>query len=226
MKLKTAIKRLSRQNPYDKPFVYDSLEIIPYKTFLRVADTNDLSLLTNQEIENNVLQAIWDKMWEEHIDYRPTAENKKAFRLHKAIDVYTSKYNQIILYVEALKWSYDDDDFWMVEKIREYGFRFRDDNNEVFWSDIERIEREVNSLLIQANKLKQQLPKQPENGEQEQRKFRIDDLMASYVVITGVGFDFNKITYTAFRGIELQVDAKIKALDAQNNAAKAKTKRR
>jgi len=56
------------------------------------------------------------------------------------------------------------------------------------------------------------LPKETEKGT-----FTIDDVMASYSLILGFDFDYNFISYTKFYALQNQVNAKIKALEKQNN---------
>lgn len=220
----TVKTKRKKHHQYGKPFHYESLETIPYKTFLKVAASADLSLLSNTETNFSTLAKIWDAMFKQHLDYDPTSENKKQLRLHKAIDVLLGKYNFVTMAIseQGLQWECDEE---LVQQVRDFGFQLRDDNNENYHNDLERIGREVNSFIIQANALKKQLPKPKENEVEGEASFRIDDVMASYTVILGVTFDFNKVTYTAFRGFEKQVNAKIEALKAQTAQANQKTRK-
>ena len=74
--------------------IYNSLETIPYKLFLRIVDTNELFLLDTSKnnieefTENDLihLSEVWQKMYDEHLSKNQTSESKKIFKISKTID--------------------------------------------------------------------------------------------------------------------------------------------
>lgn len=197
------------------PFHYDALDNIPKKVFIRIMETGNVSLLSNIETDEKKLIEIWEVLMQLHLDYNPTPESQRIFRLSKQVDMIEGKLNQIIFGLESLRFEFNQDEF---DRINSMGYRIRlkllEDGetycNETYHSDIDKVERDISSLIIKAKTIKQLLPKNDEKA-----KHTIDDVMASYSAILGFGFNFNSITYTEFHGYARQVDLKIKALESQ-----------
>ena len=66
--------------------IYKHLETIPYKLFVKIADTGDVSLLSETEKNIDVLGKIWEQIYDEHLSKNQTTESKKIFKLSKEID--------------------------------------------------------------------------------------------------------------------------------------------
>lgn len=198
--------------------IYDTLDTIPYKTFIKIADTGNVQLLSDTETDEKVLQKVWDKLYKAHQDRDKTPESKKIFRLTKQVEALTTQHRVVLVCVLALSFEHDED---LVATLRGYRYTLRDDNTDDYYEDLQRIEREANALKFQIAMLKKQLPKEDDNEvEAKTNEFDVDDVMASYTMITGYDFDYNTVTYTKFYAIQKQVHLKIKAVQTQQTPAK------
>lgn len=188
--------------------IYDSLDIIPYKTFIKIVETGNVQLLSHDITDKSILNEVWDRIYQEHLqEAEETQDGKRIFRLAKEIDALGAKHKVILMACEALKFDWNDD---LVDLLKKYGYAIRNTNTEDYYSDIQKIERESNALAIKASNLRNQLPKSSDN-----QKVTIDDIMASYSAILGIDFDYNTLPYRKFFALQKQVDSKIKALEKQ-----------
>lgn len=199
--------------------LYNSLDFIPYKLFLRIASTGDFSLLSDTEKDLEILSKVWEKLFNEHLEYEITPETKKEFRINKDVEALEMEHQFIIGASECLKFAMDDE---LIQMLRDKKYQLRTDNTENYYQDIENIKRFAKGLIFRIKALKSQLPKEEneENKSVSVDKSTIDDVMASYTNIMGFDFDYNTITYTKFHAIKKQVHLKIKAITDKNNPKK------
>ena len=68
--------------------IYDSLEIIPYKLFMRIVEnTNLVNLLsTNKDEDIEVLKPVWNSLFDEYKEISPEREEIKLLHLKKEIE--------------------------------------------------------------------------------------------------------------------------------------------
>ena len=71
--------------------IYDSLEIIPYKIFMRIVEDNSLIhlLSSNKEENKQLLENIWNELFQEYTAISPEKEEMKLLQLEKEIAVYS-----------------------------------------------------------------------------------------------------------------------------------------
>lgn len=200
-------------------YLYNSLDLIPYKVFLRIAKTGDVSLLSDTEKDLDILSKIWEKLFNEHLENETSPESKKEFRINKDVESLEMEHQFIVGACECLKFAIDNE---LIEMLRVKKYQLRTDNNENYHQDIENIKRFAKGLIFRIKALKSQLPKEDneENKSVSVDKSTIDDVMASYTNIMGFDFDFDKITYTKFHAIKKQVHLKIKTITDKNNPKK------
>jgi hypothetical protein len=188
-----------------------TLDTIPYKLFVKIAETGEVSLLSNSETDIKILMAIWDQMYNDHISKNQTSESKKIFKLSKEIDGLLTLQKVVLMACECLRFEFNQELFNVVSDL---GYNLSKESPEIYHENLASIEREANAYIIKAENYKSMLPEQKEN---QNSNFNVDDVMASYSSILGFNIgDFNKVTYNAFFGYEKQVNAKIKALNNQN----------
>ncbi len=192
--------------------IYDSLDTIPYKLFIKIATTNDYSLLSDTETNLDVLEKVWNKLYDEHLKYDKSKDNKKVFRLSKEIEALQTQQKVVLIAISCLSFEYNEE---LVEILRQYGYTLRDDNTQVYYDDLKRIQRESNSIKFKISVLSKQLPKQEET-KAEENEYTVDDVMAGYTMIVGYDIDYNMVTYTKFHAIQKQVHLKIKSVEQQN----------
>lgn len=190
--------------------IYNSLDIIPYKTFLKVLGTGNVSLLSDDDkAKHEDLVSVWEKLHEEHLNKQQSPEAQKTFITSKEIDFLKGKYKIVLMACDSLRFDVDDD---LIDLLRDYGYTIRTTDNDTYHNDLDQIERETDAYEVKINRLKDKLPKRNDNEEE----YDIDDVMASYSAILGFDFDYNTITYTKFYGLQKQVQSKIKAFESQN----------
>lgn len=192
--------------------IYDSLDTIPYKLFLKIADTGDVSLLSTNGSGTN-LNVIWDKIYNEHISKNQTSESKKVFKLSKNIDELLATNKVIIMACTSLGFDFNQE---MYDIIISYGFQLSIENTESYYSDLDRVLREAKSYVIKAEYYKNMLPEKNENeGEKEQ--YNTDNIMASYSAILGYSIGkHNDITHAEYYAHQKSVNAKIDSIKSQN----------
>ncbi|MBF7090452.1 hypothetical protein IUY40_02690 [Flavobacterium sp. ALJ2] len=190
--------------------IYNSLDIIPYKTFFKIVESGNIQLLSDTEKDLKVLTELWVSLYQQHVDKEGASlQEKKIFRISKEISALESQYKVILMACEALRFDFNNDLFELLTL--GYGYVLRITDEEVYYQDIEQIERESKSIKVKINVLSKLLPKVNQGQE-----YSIDDVMASYCSILGYQIgDFNSITYTAFYGYEKQVHAKIQSIKKQ-----------
>jgi hypothetical protein len=184
--------------------IYDSLDIIPYKLFLKIEEVGDVSLLSDEECDVQQLLVTWEKMYEDHLTRNQSSESKKIFKLSKRIDELIAMNKVIVIGCRCLRFEYNEE---LVSMITGYGYNLGTESTVNYYECLDRIERESNAYVVKAEYYKGMLPEQ--KGENDKSEFTADDVMASYSSILGFSIgDFNKVTYNAFYGYEKQVNAK------------------
>ena len=201
-------------------FLYNSLDLLPYKTFLKIASTGDFSLLSDTETNPEILVPIWEKLFKEHLEFESTPESKKEFRITIDVESLETEYKFILGACDCLEFAIDDE---LIEILRGKRYKLRTDTTENYYSDLGMIKRFAKGLKIKINSLRAQLPKDEESEEShsvQHEKLTIDDVMAGYTMILGYDFDYNTVTYTKFKAIKRQVNLKMKSVAEQNNPKK------
>jgi hypothetical protein len=199
--------------------IYDSLDIIPYKLFMKIAETGDVTLLSDVETDISILNDIWTKLHDEHLNKNQTSESKKIFKLSKSIDELLTLNKVVLMACSSLRFEFNQE---LYDMIIGFGYQLSIIDTESYYSDIEKIERESNAYIIKAEFYKQMLPEHNEN-ENVKSEYGIDDVMASYSLILGFDFDYNLVTYTKYHALQNQVNTKIKSIQKQNTKSDGKS---
>lgn len=191
--------------------IYDSLETLPYKLFVKIASNNDninlLSTVPVQENELEKLREIWKELFEEYKIISPNQEEYKLLGLKKDIGFLECKHKAISVALVALDFEYNQE---LVDILISYGYTLTKEN---YYEDLKRISRESDGLLMKARNIKKRLPKVDENSVST--KVSLDRLFAFYTSVLGIDFDYNGISVTKFLGLKEQVDSKLKIAKEQ-----------
>lgn len=192
--------------------MYNSLSKIPTKIFYEILSTNNLRLLIEgfdiPFISNEELLATWSKLKKEY-DKKYSTNDNSLFEVRKEIEILLAQHTQIILTCHALRFQWDEE---LVEILRSYMYTIKDDEN--YHTYLETIERQSEALKIKINRLKDLIPKET---EQKNEDTDLDDVMASYSSILGIDFDFETIPISKFFSLQKQVDLKIQNLKKQSS---------
>ena len=191
---------------------YDSLEILPYKLFLKISNTGDVSLLTDDKEKILSADKIWEKLLEEFNQLDPSNKLKKLVRTLVEIEEYRCQYDGLQIAINSLKFDRNID---LENAIREQGFTLTEDN---FEDDLLRVEQESQALLMFIDELEATLPTY--NGE---KATNIDKVILGYGSFTGMQYtDTNSITVTQFYALKELFDEKLKVVKEQQAKLKSK----
>ena len=206
--------------------IYNSLDTIPYKLFLKIEEHASFWLL-NSEIkkegdcspENLVKYAIiWNELYDEHLSKNQTTESKKIFKLSKNIDELLALNKVVLMSCDALKYDFNQE---IYDILTEKGYKLSLDNTEQYYTDLAKIENEANAYIVKAELYQNMLPEPKKEGEKNE--YNIDDVMASYSSILGFDIgDYNTVSYLKYYAFQKQVDAKINSIKKQNTRSNGK----
>jgi hypothetical protein len=194
--------------------IYKKLRTLPMVTFIEIIDSEDLSLLSDEETPIEELAVIWEELYKEYQEKYNKQNSNKVFSLEREIEYLDKKYLEIKLIIEALKFDVYPE---LISVLRDYGYTFREEN---YNEDLERVERESKGIVQKINQLKQGLPKVDESGT-ENKDNSIINLMASYSSVLGYDYDYYTVSVEKFKSLENQVKQKIAAIE-KNNAKNKK----
>lgn len=189
--------------------IYKSLDILPYKTFIKVIKTNDLTLLSSEPLTDEELEKIdFVSIWEDlHDDFQKLDENSeglKILRLSKKVEEYLAKHKAIHTAVTCLLFEYNEE---LIAMLKNYGYKLTD---ATYHKDLERIQRESNAWILKAERLQSQLPEQKTDDVKETN---VDEVILGYCSATQLQFDTNTISVTQFLAMQKVFKNKLKALE-------------
>lgn len=192
--------------------IYKSVDTIPSKIFFKILESNDVKLLTDQDLTEDLtiekLNEIWLKIQNEDAELTNSSKDEKVINISKKIEALLAKMECVNLCVFHLKILKDQD---LINQLKKYNYSFTDDLE----SDIKRVERESEALGLLLKNLKRQLDKVlPKENKKQEVPF--DEVVLGYSVVTGLMFKPNAITQSEYRALIKIVNKKIKALDNDN----------
>lgn len=190
--------------------IYDTLDVLPVKTFYKIQETSNFNLLNPKNIGIEDLPSLFDELSDEFNKLDKGEGFDREFILQKEISHLESKVKVLTLGVEILRFEYDDEIKNTIEK--EIHHKIRTNRTEYYYKDLERIEKKT--LLINA-KIQRLKDQQKSNNGSESSNSTIDDMLASICTILGVSFDFNTVPCTTYLAYKKQTQSKIKAQEEQ-----------
>ena len=192
--------------------IYKSIDTIPSKTYFKIIESGDLSLLCteNETPTENELAEIFAKIQAEDEKLTEGKGKSKELDIYSKIESLSAKYKKIKYTVYYLRHLKDDD---LIEILKKDGYTFTDD----FEASLNEIERLSESLLVQIGAIKSRLPKKQEN----EKETPFDEVVLSYCALLEMGFvDTNKVVQSQYRAIIKMGNNKIEKLNNANNGRK------
>src|SRR5690606_6941863 len=132
--------------------IYDSLDVLPVKTFYKIQQTGNYKLLNLQSENEEELKNLFDKFSDEFNQLDKGSSFEKDFLLQREIAHLEAKERLCILGVDILKFEYDQDVKNILEK--EIHFKIRTKTTEYYYKDLERIEKKITLLRTKIERLK------------------------------------------------------------------------
>lgn len=191
--------------------IYDTLDILPIKTFYKIQETGNIDLLNPSNAPSEIdFSELFDHLSDQFNMLDKGDDFDREFMLEKEISHLESKVKLLTLGVDILRFEYNDEIKLIVEK--EIHHKIRTNRTEYYYKDLERIDKKI--LLINS-KIQRLLDQRKSNNGNASSNSTIDDMLASICSILSVSFDFNTIPCTTYLAYKKQTNSKIKAQEEQ-----------
>ena len=174
--------------------VYNTLDILPVKTFYKVIETGDLSLLGAPENESI---SLWQKLREDFNKINPDKSEKTLIEIEKVNTVY-----QLVNFaLFSLEYTSSPE---AIGILADHGHKISKDS---YFEDIKCAKKENEDRRVLLADLEKKLPKKTDENT------NIDRVIASYSSVIGYDLgDYNTVSVTKFFAIQEQVGNKINAM--------------
>jgi len=190
--------------------IYDTLDLLPIKTFYKIQETGKTTLLSTSTDYDNDLDELFDVLSDEFNKLDKGDDFDREFMIEKEISHLESKVKFLTLGVEILRFEYHDETKLSLEQ--EAHHKIRTNRTEYYYKDLDRIEQKALKINTKILRLKDQ---RKSNNKADSNNSTIDDMLASICTILGVSFDFNTIPCTTYLAYKKQTHSKIKAQEEQ-----------
>lgn len=195
---------------------YDSLDIIPLKLFIKISNTRDYSLLTDEKDVLFDTKKIFQQLEAEYEALGLDKNMSKILDIHKRIEALKLKYDCVMMAVQSLKFEKNVD---LLNILNE--FRYKQKESESYMQYLQRVEGEIKAINIKIKRLEMKLPK---SEDKDKSQVTIDRVILGYCAITGLTYNTNKITVTQFHALKLTAEDKIKAVEEARAKSEGKSK--
>ncbi|QQV90492.1 hypothetical protein Danklef1_13 [Polaribacter phage Danklef_1] len=182
-----------------------SLDTIKYKVFFKILDTGDFSFFSSNKKKQEKLKQVWGQLEEEFEILKKDKKKTKTIIINSRIESLYNKFRAINLCCEVLRFKYSEE---AIEILKEHYFSI---DKTHYAKELERIENESKSILIQIEKLKAQLPQETEVSDT--KNTNLDDVILGYCSFVNIQIRPNEATVTEVLAIEKLFEAKLKELE-------------
>jgi len=191
--------------------IYDSLDILPIKTFYKIQETGNIDLLNPSNDPRDIdFNELFDRLSDQFNMLDKGDDFDRELVLEKEIAHLESKVKFLTLGVDILRFAYNDEIKLIIEK--EIHHKIRTNRTEYYYKDLERIDKKI---LIINSTIQRLLDQRKSNNGNASSNSTIDDMLASICSILSVSFDFNTIPCTTYLAYKKQTNSKIKAQEEQ-----------
>ena len=173
---------------------------MPVVVFHEIVNTNNYNLLCTDKFITEDLESIWDKLFEEYQKLTQGFSYEYMFGIRKKASSLMAKYQSVQVACNALLVT---DDKELKEQLKEWGFDVST------FEKIEKVRRNSESILINAQIQESKLPKRDENAES--KSVDIYESLATFMTILGIDLDFKSISVRKYIALEKAIDKKFKA---------------
>ncbi len=177
------------------------LDYILIKDFFKVLETEDLRFLPKYQRKN----VVWDDLLSEYESLSGGRKTEKEITTKGRIESLKAKFNAIQLACEILGFRKEQQ---AIDILKEHYFFINEAN---YHKELERIQKESESILIQIKKLEKQLP--APKKETQKKSQHIDQVILGYSSFVGLQIKPNKCTVTEFISLKNLFESKLKQLE-------------
>ena len=197
--------------------IYNTLDYLPIKIFIKIQETGNLSLLAtvDENVSNEELQILFDKLSDEFQQLNAEDNSSRNFMILKEISHLEAKLKTAMCGIEILR--FEANNSVMLVLCELLNVTIRTSRTDYYMKDLERAESKAKLINKSIEKLRDQLPKKDDTKSDS-----IDDTLAAIAMITGVSFDFNALSCTAYAALIKQTKQKVKAQEESLNKLKNK----
>lgn len=186
--------------------IYKTLRTLPMVTFIEIAKSGDVTLLSDEDIPMEELILLWEELQEKHEQFSKDPNADKVFNVLKEIEFQENRYEIIFKICDSLLFSKDNQ---LIQILKDFGYKVTDEN---YINDLNKIIKQSEGIITRINQLKDTLPKPPKSGSETS----IVEVISSYSAILGFDFDYFTCSVEKFYALDKMVKAKIKSLDNNN----------
>lgn len=186
---------------------YDTL---PAKTFFKIAESGDLSLLGEGTPEE--LEAVFAEIQNQREADDSTGQGKsKELDIMSQIEALAAKYKAVKWSVYYLRFLADQE---LEDYLRGQGYALNEATKE---ADLDKIDTITQGILIKIESIRKRLPKR----EKTEKSPPFDQVALSYCALLEMGYvDTNKITISQYDSVVTLGNRKMDALNKLNNGGK------
>ncbi|WP_177764019.1 hypothetical protein [Flavobacterium sp. I3-2] len=197
--------------------IHDTLDYLPVKTFFKIQQTGNFKLLATAEenISEKDLEVLFDKLSDEFQELNAEDNSVRNFMLLKEISHLEAKLKTAMCGIEILR--FEANNSVMIALCELLNLNIRTNRTDYYYKDLDRAESKARLINKSIEKLRDQLPKKDQTKSDS-----IDDTLAAISMITGVSFDFNMLSCTAYAALIKQTKQKVKAQEESLNKLKNK----
>lgn len=197
--------------------IYNTLDYLPIKIFIKIQETGNISLLTtaDEDVSNEELQILFDKLSDEFQQLNAEDNSSRNFMILKEISHLEAKLKTAMCGIEILRFEANNSVMLALSEL--LNVTIRTNRTDYYYKDLERAESKAKLINKSIEKLRDQLPKKDETKSDS-----IDDTLAAISMITGISFDFNALSCTAYAALIKQTKQKVKAQEESINKLKNK----
>lgn len=197
--------------------IYDTLDLLPIKTFIKIQETGNVKLLITscENTSDEELEVIFDKLSDEFQQLNAEDNSSRNFMILKEISHLEAKLKTAMCGIEILRFEVNSSIILALSDL--LNITIRTNRTDYYMKDLERAESKAKLINKSIEKLRDQLPKK-DNTKSDS----IDDTLAAIAMITGISFDFNALSCTAYAALIKQTKQKVKAQEESLNKLKNK----
>ena len=184
--------------------IFDSLDTLPMRIFIKIVETGDLKHLGGEEEEN---KKIWQSIEDEYKKLDSDGEFEKTLKKQCELHFLRCKYNAINISIQGLSIKKNDD---LINILKQYGYIVTDKN---YKEDLKTCKGYTEAIKTKIKKLEDDLKEGDLKG-----KFNLVESIIKLNIVFGFKIaDAQKVTVAEFYELKKQAEILIKQRNKEKN---------